>query len=72
MTESIFENVYPEMSTMRKSCFRVMRGTETIYPKLLSDEENETLRMLSDKWIKAFDKHKKDVINEIISELDKL
>ena len=60
------------METMRKSCVRVMNGTETLYPKLLSEEENETLRMLSDKWIKEFDKYKNNLVDEIITELNEL
>lgn len=72
MIDSIFNELYPNLAVMRKACFRVMRGTETIENIFLSEEENETLRMLSDKWIKEFDKYKNNLIDNISSELDEL
>lgn len=65
-------NLFPEMSQMREACFCVMRGTETLSTPILSDEENDILRKLSDKWIKEFDKYKNNLVDDITSELDKL
>jgi hypothetical protein len=72
MIESFFTDLYPEMNQMRKTCFHVMRGTETLGTQLLSDDETETLRMLSDKWIKEFDKYKNNLVDDMKNELKEL
>lgn len=72
MIESIFTDLYPEMSQMRDACFCVMRGTETLSTHILSDEENDILRKLTDKWIKEFDKYKNNLVDEMINELNEL
>ena len=72
MTESVFTDLYPNMSEMRKACYRVMRGTETLGTNILSEEENNTLRKLSEKWINEFDKYKNNLIDNITNELNEL
>jgi hypothetical protein len=72
MTESVFNELYPNMQEMKKALFRVMRGIETLDTKFLSDEENEILIKLSEKWINEFDKYKNTSIDNIIKEIDEL
>ena len=72
MIESIFTDLYPDMIEMRKACFRVMCGIETLNTQLLSDEENETLKNLSNKWINEFDKYKNNLIDDMIKEIEEL
>lgn len=72
MTESVFTDLYPNMQEMKKALFRVMRGIETLDTKFLSDEENEILIKLSEKWINEFDKYKNTSIDNIIKEIDEL
>lgn len=72
MTNSIFTELYPSMSEMRDACYRVMRGTETLSTNILSEEENNTLRKLSEKWINEFDKYKDNLVDEMINEINEL
>ena len=60
--------IYPELEDMRKACQMIANGIDDLTP-MLSKQETEQFKMLASKWMYGLRKHKKDVIDGMISEL---
>lgn len=68
--EPIMSILYPDALSVRSACEKVFNGIESLqHLKFITEEEESKLEELCDKWIKGFDKHKAEVIQQMTDEV---
>lgn len=60
--------IYPQLEDIRIACQMIANGIDGLTP-MLSKEETAQFQQLATKWMYGFRKHKKEVIDGMISEL---
>lgn len=60
--------IYPQLEDIRIACQMIANGIDDLTP-MLSKEETVQFQQLATKWMYGLRKHKKEVIDGMISEL---
>lgn len=60
--------IYPQLEDIRIACQMIANGVDELTP-MLSKEETVQFQQLATKWMCGLRKHKKEVIDGMISEL---
>lgn len=68
--ETTISTIYPQLEDMRVACGMIANSIDGL-TAMLSKEETEQFKVLATKWMFNLRKHKSDVINGIIDELNK-
>jgi len=63
--------LFPDMTNMKSVCQTILNGIRplNVQHKFFTEEEIQTFEALCKKWIKCFDDHKKEVVEQITEEV---